>query len=230
LVQPLSTTVTEGGTAAFSAAWSGSGPFLHRWRRTSVNPATTVGVLAPTNGLSRLVLTNGYIIASPTNTVLVLTNVSAASLGAYDVVVSNAVGQLASEDGMLTMLADTDRDGLPDTWETGRTGFDINNNSDALRDDDSDGINNAKEYLAGTDYLSNQSYLKVQILQPPVARLTFPAAALKTYTLQYTDGLNPINWKTLDIEPARTNARTVTIVDPAAASTRQYRMATPAQP
>ncbi len=226
---PLSQSVPEGGTAVFSAAWSGSGPFLHRWRRT-LPTSVNLAFVAPT-GVSSVVIPGGYIAASSTNTVLVLTNVSLALSGtAYDIVVSNAVGQLQTDDGVLTVIADADRDGLPDSWETGRAGFSVSDPTDALRDDDGDGINNAREYFAGTDYLDGQSYLRVNITGAGPVRLTFGAAAGKTYTVQYTDSLSPIQWRNLVIEPAGANARTVTVTDPAPVPRRTYRLATPAQP
>ncbi len=226
-VQPLSITAPEGGVAAFSAAWTGSGPFLHRWRRTLPTSAT-LGFLSPTSGLASLNVPGGYITASQTNTVLVLTNIGAALAGAYDIVVSNAVGQLASDDGVLTILTDTDRDGLPDSWETGRPGFNISEPADALRDDDNDGANNAREYAAGTDYLNPASYLRTAI-QPNGSRvLTFEAVSNRTYMVQFADTLNG-TWSNLVIEPARTTTRSVSVTDPAVRPQRNYRLVTPAQ-
>ncbi|HXU41689.1 MAG TPA: choice-of-anchor Q domain-containing protein, partial [Burkholderiales bacterium] len=47
-------------------------------------------------------------------------------------------------------LADTDGDGMHNSWETAK-GFDPNNAADALQDKDGDGASNLAEYLAGTD-------------------------------------------------------------------------------
>ncbi len=226
---PASLSVPEGGTAVFSAAWSGSGPFLHRWRRT-LPTALNLAFAAPT-GIASVPVTGGYITASPTNTVLVLTNVTLALSGtAYDIVVSNAVGQLQSDDGVLTVVADADRDGLPDAWENSHAGFNPNDPADALRDDDGDGVANAREYLAGTDYLDARSYLRVEITAAGPARLSFGAAATKAYVVQYSDGLSPISWRNLVLEPAGASARTVTVTDPAPRPTRVYRLATPPPP
>lgn len=46
--------------------------------------------------------------------------------------------------------ADSDKDGLPDDWET-RFGLDPRNPADALLDTDKDGYTNIEEYLNGTD-------------------------------------------------------------------------------
>ena len=230
-VTPVNQTVPEGGTASFSAAWSGSGPFLHRWRRSAPTPAITLGFLGPTNGLGHLILTNGYITASASNSVLVLTNVGTNLVGSYDIVVSNAVGQLASVPvGTLTVVADADRDGLPDSWENGRPGFNPNDPSDALRDDDGDGMNNALEYFAGTDYLDPTNYLRSAIQASGNVQISFQAVSNRNYMVQYNETLTPTQWVNLVIEPAKTNTRNVTVTDPTPRPRRFYRIVTPAQP
>jgi len=180
--------------------------------------------------LSHIPVANGYITASPTNTVLVFTNVSPGLAGTYSVIVSNPVAQIASSNATLTVVADTDRDGLPDSWETGRPGFNANDPADALRDDDSDGVNNTREYFAGTDYLNPNSYLRTTIQAGGNVELTFQAASNHNYVVQYTENLNPPQWVNLIIEPGKTNARPVTIVDPTPRPNRYYRLVTPAQP
>jgi hypothetical protein len=226
---PLSQTAPEGGTVSFSAAWTGSGPFLHRWRRTAPTSAN-LGFISPTNGLGTLAVPGGYITASQTNTALVLTNIGAALVGSYDIVVSNAVGQLQSDDGVLTMIADTDRDGLPDDWENGRAGFNINDPADALRDDDSDGMNNAQEYFAGTDYLSPGSYLRAAMQATGGLALTFQALSNHTYMVQYTDSLSPVQWVNLYIAQARPTNSIITVTDPSPKPKRYHRLVTPPQP
>ena len=228
---PISQSVPEGSSVALSAAWSGSGPFLHRWRRTSPTPSITFGFLAPSNGLGRLMLTNGYITASATNSVLVLTNLGTNFSGVYDIIVSNAVGQIPSAPAAtVTIVPDTDRDGLPDSWETGRPGFSPNDPSDALRDDDGDGVNNAREYFAGTDYLNPASYLKSVIQASGQVQLNFQAVSNRTYMVQYSETLNATQWVNLVIEPGKTNSRTATVIDPTPRPNRFYRIVTPAQP
>jgi hypothetical protein len=223
--------VPEGSTVGFSAGWIGSGPFLHRWRRTQPTPITTLGVLNPTSGLGRLFIPNGYIIASASNSVLVLTNVSTNLAGSYDIVVSNVVAQSNSTAAALTVIADTDRDGLPDSWETGRLNFNFNDPSDARRDDDGDHLSNADEYLAGTDYLNPTSCLRSVIQVSGAAQLTFEAISNRTYILQYNESLNAFSWSNLVIEPARSNSsRVVTITDSSPRPRRYYRLVTPAQP
>jgi uncharacterized repeat protein (TIGR01451 family) len=61
-------------------------------------------------------------------------------------------------------LADSDGDGMHDSWETAN-GLDANSSADANQDRDGDGASNKTEYLAGTD--SNDG-----VSTPPAAGLT----------------------------------------------------------
>lgn len=56
--------------------------------------------------------------------------------------------------------ADTDRDGIPDTWET-EHGLDPALASDAAEDSDGDGAHHLHEYLANTDPRDGTSVLKL---------------------------------------------------------------------
>ena len=60
--------------------------------------------------------------------------------------------------------------------------------------------------------------------------LTFQAISNRTYMVQYTDSLSPIQWKNLFIAPARSNTTTVTVMDVAPKPKRYHRIVTPAQP
>lgn len=52
--------------------------------------------------------------------------------------------------------ADTDKDGMPDSWEE-KYGFNPNDSSDAELDADEDGANNLKEYISGSDPKNSDS-------------------------------------------------------------------------
>jgi hypothetical protein len=214
ILQPATiVTAVEGGSAVFTVAVSGSPPFSFRWR---------------TNGFN---VNSGIIISGVTNSTLIMTNLS---FGAQSNRVSASVTNLSgtvptvSANGTLVILADTDRDGLPNTWEFGRPGFSTNNAADGLRDDDNDGMSNAAEYFAGTDYLDANSNLKLQNIGA-IGRMQFTAVSNHTYTVQYTDRLNPIIWnKLVDILPKPTT-HIETVIDPNATTNRFYRVATPIQ-
>jgi hypothetical protein len=226
VLQPISQDVVPGGTASFSALWNGSAPMVHWWRKSTTN--TPIGnILSPTTGYVFWPLTNGYILGNQTSCFILLTNISLAVTGRYAIVASNAAGQTLSAFANLTLAADTDGDGLPNSWENSHAGFSVTDPADGSRDDDGDGMSNLAEFIAGTDYLDPASYLKIDILQAGPARLQFNAVSNRTYTVQYSDGLAPAMWQALAIIPARTSTRAETVVDPNPATNRVYRLVTP---
>src|SRR6185436_18709031 len=81
----------------------------------------------------------------------------------YSVVVKNLANNqpgIISSTATITVLLDTDNDGLPDAWEAAY-GFATNNLADAALDPDGDGMSNWQEYVAGTDPTNALSYLKI---------------------------------------------------------------------
>ena len=191
----------------------------HRWRLGTTNLASING---PDIGYVYFPLTNGYIIGNQTNSFLVLTNVSLSTTGRYSISTSNVAGQALSAVASLTLVADTDGDGLPDSWESGRAGFSPNNPADAARDDDGDGMSNLAEYIAGTDYLDPTSYLKVEIVAAGQASLRFNAVSIESTPCNtVTDSIRPCGapWQIFRPTPIRdpkswwmrTQSRTVSI-------------------
>src|SRR5687767_13713568 len=98
-----------------------------------------------------------------TTSFFTITKVQTSNACSYRVVVRNAAmpSGIASALVPLTVLADSDGDGMPDDWET-QYGFGINDPADATLDADTDGASNLAEYEAGTDPQDPTSYLRVE--------------------------------------------------------------------
>lgn len=166
------------------------------------------------------------------NSTLLLRNVATNFNGLrFTVIITNIAGQSRiSANALLTVLADSDKDGLPDVWETGRAGFDANDPADGKRDDDGDGMSNAAEFAAGTDYLDPNSNLRLEIALTNGVTLWFSAVSNRSYTVQFSDRLNPAIWQKLGDVLVRTNSRTEMLLDGNPATNRYYRVVTPIQP
>jgi hypothetical protein len=203
-LQPVSQTVVSNATATFTIAASGTTPMSFRWRRNN------------------LTLNGGIIITNPNSSTLILTNVKDSDAAIYNVAVTNLAGAASglSSNAVLTVLADSDGDGIPDDLEP----------LDGAADTDGDGMSNAAEYFAGTDWLDPQSYLKIEIVVSGSRAISFNAVSNRTYTVQYTDGLNPLLWKKLTDVPARNTTRSEAAVDSSSNTNRYYRLVTPIQP
>jgi len=212
-LQPIGQTAVEGRPVSFSVAATGTPPIHFRWR---------------TNGFT---FTDALIVNTPTNSSLIVPSVTTNFDGMrFDVAPTNVAGAgTLSARVYLTVLRDADGDGLPDTWEQSRPGFNPNDPSDALRDDDGDGANNRAEYFAGTDYLDASSFLKVELSVAGGATIQFMAVSNRTYTIQYSDSL-PGGWTKLADVLATTSNRVESIRDPAASARRFYRLVTPVAP
>jgi hypothetical protein len=78
--------------------------------------------------------------------------------------------------------------------------------------------------------LNPASYLKIGFAPTSSSTLTFNAVSNRTYSVQYSDGLNPIQWKRLGDVPAGKTTRVETMVDPSGNANRFYRLVTPTQP
>jgi hypothetical protein len=221
---PLGQTVVEGSDFSHSVEIIGNpAPFGYSWRR-----ALPSGTIVSNYVSSR----SNFITVNATTAGLVLANGISSSNYELRLVIFNEANLTP---GVLirftnTVVADFDRDGIPDTVEAA-LGLATNNAADGGGDLDGDGMSNKAEYVAGTDPTNPASYLKINsITAGGGATLTFGAVSNKTYTIQYTEGLGSGVWAKLKDIYARSTNRTETVLDPNATTNRYYRIATPFVP
>ena len=213
-LQPLSQSTVAGGSVTFAVAATGHPlPFTFRWRRG-------------TSFIADLAMNS-------TNCFFTITNVqptATTNLVRYTVVVTNLGGTALSSAADITVLADTDSDGLPDDWEDAFA-LDPHDPTDASRDDDLDGSTNLAEYRAGTNPRSSESILKLEIAPQPdgTTALEFSAASTRTYLIQSRASLDE-SWASFySLLPSITNRIQRISIAPDRPS-RLYRIVTPCPP
>jgi hypothetical protein len=151
-------------------------------------------------------LRNGSLVsvitAADTDCLITITNIQPASPSqpTYRVVVTNLAGNVNSANAILTVLVDTDGDGIPDDWETAH-GMDLNNPDDATLDNDADGVTNLMEYRAGTDPNDAHSKLKLEVNMPgnSNALLRFFAASNHAYKVEERTAVDVGAWNPIAI-------------------------------
>jgi YVTN family beta-propeller protein len=217
VIPPLNQLAVENGNATFSFMVAGHpapfGFFLHK-------SSTTVTGYVSDNAI-------GF---------LSLFNVQASNAGTYRIVITNAANPspgLALDPVTLSILTDSDHDGLPDIWEASH-GLATNNPADAQLDFDLDGQSNLQEFLAGTDPQDRMSVLKMTASllwpDPSAVLLQFLAISNQTYSIQARDPA-VIPWRTITNVIALPTNRVFSITIPTSESSAEYfRLASPRIP
>jgi len=214
---PISMRVVAGSSVTFSAAVAGTGPFTYQWRKGSSFDTSTVRATQTGAG---------------TTAFFTLDNVQAAQGGAYRLALANpAMPDLTitspSRSFTLTVLPDTDADGLPDEWETAN-GLNPADPVDALLDRDDNGVPNLTEYQTGS-----VTGLQVESVTPAEGQATvgFTAAAGLTYTVEASSEAAGGAWEKVADVVAKASSRAETVTDPKGAeAARFYRVVTPRRP
>ena len=94
----------------------------------------------------------------------------------------------------LVTATDSDGDGMPDNYETANPGV-----TDPNADNDSDGLTNYQEMLAGTDPRSGANRFQITLTAGSGSdiQITFRSVVGKTYRLEYRTDLIAGSWLTL---------------------------------
>jgi len=213
--QPIGQSIPTGGTVTISLAVTNNAtlPLGYRIRR---------------NGVS---LPETFISVNERSAFFIITNVQAPFTN-YGIIVTNAarVTGIGSVSALITLLPDTDGDGIPDAWEA-QFGFNTNSAADGLIDSDGDTMLNWQEWIAGTEPTNAASYLKFDALEAGGgAMLTFGAVSPRTYSIEFTDALASGTWSRLTNVVARSTNRTEQVLDPNYTTNRFYRLVTPWRP
>ena len=212
---PVSQFVVAGGDATLSVRVNDTAtlPLGFRWRRNNV--AVPGGFFVLNSRVSFLTLTN-------------LANLAAS----FTVQVTNIAkpSGVTSVSAALLFLADTDKDGIPDTFEQEHH---LNSQDPADRNGDLDGdhMSNWAEFTAGTDPFNPDSYLRLESFSATNGvRLEFQAVSNRTYGVEYRSTLDAGPWSSLSVVDATATNRTVSLLDPITKTLRYYRLVTPPTP
>lgn len=214
---PLAMRVVAGSSVTFSAAVAGTGPFTYQWRKGTSFDTSTIRATQKS--------------ADPT-AFFTLNNVQTSLAGTYRLCLGNPAAPDITATSpnrtfVVTVLPDTDVDGLPDEWETAN-GLNPADPADAVLDRDGNGITNLAEYRTG-----NATGLWVETVTPVAGQATvsFEAAPNLTYTVEALSEVGGGTWEKVADVVAKTSSRVETVTDPKGAeNARFYRVVSPRRP
>ncbi len=165
---------------------------------TLLSAATSQGSCTSSGNLVQCglgTLTNG---GSVTLTLMV-TNLTPGNLTNTAIVCASECPTLITNSMVTGVNADTDRDGMPDSWELAN-GLNPNDPSDAPLDPDGDGVINLKEYLASTNPTNAASVLRITGVTrittgtSPGERISFRTVLNRFYRLERTENPGSGAW------------------------------------
>ena len=211
ITPPQSATAVEGQQVPLFVRVEGTPPLSYRWRSNGVN-------------LTNLILNTKY-------SVILTGPFRAGDIADFSVTITNRFGpKLDTPNARIVVLADRDRDGMPDAWETG-WGLNPEDARDAAIDGDQDGMSNVEEFVAGTDPTDSQSFLSARLeWQNSAMGVGFLAVSNRAYSVQYREELDTKPWANVGDIQSQATQRSVFLPVPNPGKHSYYRIVTPPQP
>ncbi len=225
------------GSGSFRVDYSGNNVSVTQFQVAPPPTITSIPVSAPVysqisvlgNGLLGAISAqvNGvgaYGVSSVSDTEVILNVPGGATSGPITLVTNH--GTVVSS-SILTVLADSDFDGMSDDFE--QLYFGSPTGGDANTDSDGDGVSNVNEFRAGTNPTDATSRLAVTRIrrQGNDVVISFPSVVDKRYRLQASASLTSPAWTDLAILPAlgSSGPRDATDLNGASLAERFYRIA-----